>query len=127
VNRMYSAFSSHVNNYSKANFDAFYIGCKEFYALITGAFSPEAYIKGRDNALVRHLEVWFIAMTFNLRRFYTYAKKDPESFRRATKSLSKILTLPFMRGIYPKYLAKRVIFYIKYPFYRTGILHNEGL
>jgi glycosyltransferase involved in cell wall biosynthesis len=128
INRVYSEFAVHAANFSKINpnFDYYYIACREFYALITRNFPLVAYAKGRNNALIRHLEVWFIAMTFNLRRFYAHGKKDQESFKRASASLSKILTLPFMKGIYPKYLAKRIIFYLKYPLYRLGVLTNTG-
>jgi glycosyltransferase involved in cell wall biosynthesis len=122
INRVYSEFSSHAANFSKANFELYYIGCEKFYTLITGNFQESAYRKGRENALVRHLEVWFITMAFNLRKFYAHHKKDEDNFNNASVSLSKILALPFMKGIYPKYIFKRIIFYIKYPFYQLGIL-----
>jgi glycosyltransferase involved in cell wall biosynthesis len=127
VNRMYSEFSSHPANFSKTNFDLYYTGCKEFYTLMTGSFPPAAYHKGSDNALIRHLEVWFIAMAFNLRRFYAHGKKDPTGFKAAAASLSKILTLPFMRHLYPRYLAKKIMFYIKYPLYRLTFFNNKGV
>ena len=127
VNRMYSEFSSHPANFSKSNFDLYYIGCREFHKLIAASFPVTAYFKGKENALTRHLEVWFIAMAFNLRRFYTYEKKDRKEFHRAVDALSKILTLPFMKRIYLRYEVKRAIFYLKWPLFRLGVLKNRGL
>ncbi|HVS97177.1 MAG TPA: glycosyltransferase family 2 protein [Puia sp.] len=127
INRMYSEFSSHAANFSKANFESYYVGCREFYALMTRSFPGNALAKGSGNVVVRHLEKWFISMSFNLRRFYTYGRKDREDFRKAVAAMEKILDLPFMRGIYLKYQAKRIVFYLKFPFIRMGLFKNDGL
>jgi GT2 family glycosyltransferase len=118
INTIYSHLSSHDSNFSKSNFDLYYTACKAFYKLMTENFNESAYVKDGVDALALHLRVWFISNTFNIKRYFSHVRKDKEIHQTASVSLRKILDLPFMRSIYPRYIFKLIMFYVKYPFYR---------
>src|SRR5207237_5122140 len=71
-NKMYSELFIHDKNFSKSNFELYYIACKGFYKLITDNFEPTVYNKGGMDALKQHLEEWFISNSFNLMKYFTY-------------------------------------------------------
>lgn len=112
VNRLYSKWNSHDNNFSKSNIDNYYQGCIEFYNLISGKIPKYMYIKG-DNALNKHLGRWFIVVMFGLRNYFTYQAKDKEMLDQLDHQCSKILQLGFMKHIKGRYRAKLMVFRIK--------------
>jgi glycosyltransferase involved in cell wall biosynthesis len=122
INKMYSSLSSHNENFSKKNFELYYIGCLEFYKFITQNFDKSFYIKGKNNALLRHLYRWFIANSFSLRKYFTYKNRDTEIIMQISDFSEKIMKIPFMRNVRFKYYFKVFIFFLKRPLYRMKIL-----
>ena len=123
INKMYSSLSSHSENFSKKNFELYYTGCLGFYKLITKNFDKSFYIKGRDNALLRHLYQWFIANSFSLRKYFTYKDYNREIIGEISDFSKKIMKISFMRNVRYKYYGKLFIFILKRPLFKMKILH----
>lgn len=126
INKMYSSLSSHDMNFSKSNFELYYIGCREFHKMITEKFPPAAYQKSGDDALMAHLKEWFIANSFTLRKYFTYNNPNKTMVADVAANSRKILQLPFMRRYATWYTIKCIIFYCKYPYNRlVGAFTNH--
>lgn len=114
VNQEFSSIQLHQSNYSKANFNNYYVSCTAFYNAMT------KYIDGKPNfdrnytIIIKHLHAWFISCFFGLRKFYTIQKIDNEDvIKELDLFANKILDLKYMRIMKYKYEAKKVIFSIK--------------
>ncbi|WP_207515590.1 glycosyltransferase [Longitalea luteola] len=116
INKVFSNLYAHDSNFSKSNFELYYIGCKEFYRLITEKFKQNVYQKNGVDALMKHLGGWFIANSFALRKYFTYNNKNSRFVEDVAKNSAKILELPFMQRFYPRYVFKLIIFYFKFPY-----------
>lgn len=123
INKMFGAFTSHENNFSKGNIDLYFLACTQFYSLITGKVKKDLYIKNGENALVMHLQKWFIISMFSLRKHFTYANKQGLVVNKINIESRRIMTLNFMKSIKMRYYAKLIIFYFKKPLYVLNILH----
>ena len=81
-NAIYSTHFLHGNNYSRSNFDSYFVGCAGFYRVLSNHF---ANFKNRqiENVIKKHLKTWFISISFSLRRFFKNDKnkiKEIDSF-----------------------------------------------
>ena len=115
INKMYSELTAHENNFSKTNIALYYVACNEFYNLISKSVEKKHYIKNGENALIQHLERWFITYSFSLRKFYTYQNKDQTKIEEINIESKKILNLKYLRSVKVKYLLKLIAFKLKEP------------
>ncbi len=122
INKMYSKLTSHDSNFSKDNINSYYIACLQFYKLVTGSVKKDIYIKDSEDALIKHLDKWFISNMFNLRKYFTYKSKRKDGVEQINSTAKKILQLDFMRHLRTKYYIKLIIFYLKKPLYLLNIL-----
>jgi glycosyltransferase involved in cell wall biosynthesis len=116
INKMYSHIQLHDKNFSKSNFELYFIGCKEFYRLMTQQFAPPVYQKNGADALLLHLEKWFLSNSFALRKYFTYNSRNRLAVKDIADNSGKILALPFMRRFNSAYLSKLIKFYLKLPY-----------
>ena len=116
INRMFSNLTSHQMNFSKGNVHLYYVGCLEFYNLISKSDKSLTFIKNGRNALILHLHRWFIVSMFVLRNYYTYEEPNKSVVSQLTSEGEKILRLPFMKNARLRYYLKLVMFYLKMPF-----------
>ncbi len=123
INKMFSQLIAHDNNFSKGNINLYYNACTQFFNLINSSLKKECYIKNGDNALVKHLDRWFITATFSLRKYFTYQNKNREIITQINLESAKVLQLPFMQHTRIKYFLKLIIFNLKRPLYLFKILH----
>lgn len=122
INKMFSHLTSHDNNFSKSNINFYYPACIHFYNLIIASVKKEAYIMNGENALLKHLERWFITGMFSLRKYFTYQNKRKDTIKQINFESGRILELPFMRHLKYKYYLKLMIFNLKRPLYLVNIL-----
>lgn len=122
INKMYSSLSSHETNFSKSNYHLYYVACLEFYKFMTNSFDKSFYIKGNENALIKHLNAWYIAISFNLRKYFTYTSRNAQTLREIHSFSKEILKLPFMKHLTIRYYLKLIVFSIKKPLYLLHIL-----
>lgn len=116
INTTYGALFSHDQNFSKSNFELYYIGGKEFHKLITENFPVTAYKKNGTDALFQHLKRWILTNAFNLRKYFTFQNRNFEAVKDVVEFTRKIMELPFMHEAYPRYVFKLIMFYVKYPY-----------
>jgi hypothetical protein len=112
INKMYSSLTSHDTNFSKFNFNSYYLGCNGFYESLLGFCRKKSNFQKDLKAIDKHLVTWFISSFSNLRRFYTL-KKDPQELADVERSAAKILELQHMKRFKNRYLLKRMIFKLK--------------
>lgn len=124
INKMYSHLTAHDNNFSKGNIHLYYTACKEFYDLISKRVRKEIYIKNGDDALLRHIERWFLVGMFSLKNYYTYKNKNKERLLEIKQEANKILDLYFMRSSRFRYYKKLLVFNLKRPLFLLNILPN---
>lgn len=113
INQMFSQLTEHDNNFSKTNIDLYYIACQEFYRLIISSFDEKAYIQLGENALLKHLERWFITYSFALKKYYTHSSPDEQKIKSIKADAKKVLALPFMQQVRNRYYLKLAIFNLK--------------
>ena len=114
VNRMYSSLTSHNNNYSKKNLDSYYIGCTGFYEYMISRLKSHPNFNKEVTVIIRHLQKWFIANTFHLKKYYTLLNPPDKDIIIEINSYAKrIMKLPFMKNAKYRYFIKGLIFYIK--------------
>ncbi|MEO6230448.1 MAG: glycosyltransferase family 2 protein [Ferruginibacter sp.] len=123
INKMYSELTAHENNFSKTNIALYYVACNEFYKLINKSVEKKYYFKNGENALIKHLERWFITYSFSLRKFYTYQNKDQTKITEVNIESKKILDLKYMSGVKLKYLLKLTVFKLKRPLIVLGVMN----
>ncbi len=111
-NKIYSSHNLHENNYSRSNFDSYYKGCIGFYNLLSTDFKGHSNSKEIERTIKLHLKVWFISMSFSLRKYF-YKLQDKKKLEEINDFSKKILELDFMKKSILKYKAKRIIFDIK--------------
>ncbi|CAN5561642.1 hypothetical protein BH11BAC3_BH11BAC3_41130 [soil metagenome] len=122
INKMYSELTAHENNFSKSNIALYYVACNKFYDLISQSVAKDHYVKNGENALIKHLERWFITYSFSLRKFYTYQNKDRSKITEVDIESKKILQLKYMSSVKLKYLFKFIVFNLKRPLIALGIM-----
>ena len=113
INQMFSQLTEHDNNFSKTNIELYYIACQQFYKIIVDSFEQKAYIQNHSNALLKHLERWFITYSFALRKYYTHTSPDNQKIKSINADAKKVLALHFMEPVRKRYFLKLVIFKIK--------------
>ena len=113
INQMFSQLTEHDNNFSKTNIELYYIACQQFYKIIVASFEQRVYIQNHSNALLKHLERWFITYSFALRKYYTHTSPDNQKIKSINGDAEKVLALPFMVHIKKRYFLKLAIFKIK--------------
>jgi len=113
VNRMYSSINSHQSNFSKSNLHIYFNSCKGFYDLLSGLDNNGARQKNHP-VIIKHLNRWFITSMFNLRKHYSLKKNYDKSMIDQVDEVSKkIMELPFMKSVIPRYYLKLFIFSCK--------------
>ena len=122
INKMYSTLTSHDNNFSKSNLVLYFNACNGFYKLITIKILHDQYINYGDNALIKHLERWFIVAVFSLRKYFTYNNHQQSILRQLNIESNNILRLPFMKHLWLKYYIKLFVFNLKRPLYFLKVL-----
>jgi len=113
VNKQFSSLSHHDGNFSKKNFEMYYIGCKEFYSWIFSKYPSEYYIKYGCNSLKLHLYHWFIGVIFNLKNYYTFSYKSNTTLAQIEQLSKEIMKLHFMKGVRLRFLIKNFIYKVK--------------
>lgn len=113
INQMFSNLAEHDTNFSKTNIELYYKASVEFYNLIINSFKQNAYVQKNENALLKHLERWFITYSFALRKYYTHKMPDKQKIKMINIESQKVLALPFMAHLKMRYLMKLAIFKIK--------------
>ncbi len=121
INRMFSTLSHHDSNFSKTNLDLYYIGCKSFYEFLTAKLDKAYYIRGNQNAIINHLNVWFVIIIFNLLNFYTYKNYSAQKISEIQELSLKIKKLEFMKSVNYIYYKKYFQFKLKQFFKRTNL------
>lgn len=111
-NKIYSSHNQHESNYSKGNFNSYYIGCIGFYELLSKYFKDHKNQTVIARAIDLHLKFWFITMSFSLRKYF-YKLDDRKKLKEIDDFSKKIMALDFMKHTIVKYKIKRNIFYIK--------------
>ena len=122
INNMFSSLTAHDNNFSKSNLSLYYTACTEFYNLITNTVDKNRYIKDGQNALLKHLERWFLISMFSLRKYFTYTDNKREVVSQVRVVSQRILQLNFMNYLRTKYKLKLLIFHLKRPLFALNIL-----
>ncbi len=117
INHVYGSLASHDQNFSKSHFDLYYKGCVGFYKFVTDNFEKNFYKKGKVNALEKHLQNWFFRNYFILRKYFTYKRNDRQTLREIDKFEKKIIALPFMRSLLPKFRLLKAFFLLKKPLF----------
>jgi glycosyltransferase involved in cell wall biosynthesis len=118
VNKMFSSLTSHNTNFSKSHFDSYVSGCKGFYSTFFKLNHPNK--KQILSAVSKHLKVWFIGCVFNLKKYYTVRKPDPNLVLQINEFSDEILKLDFMKKFKFRFYIKEFIFQIKK---KAGLLH----
>jgi glycosyltransferase involved in cell wall biosynthesis len=123
INRMFSSLTDHNNNFSKNNLELYFIACEQFHRQVVGYFEAKMYIQGGSNALLKHLERWFITYSFALRKYYTHISPDNEKIKMVNSDAQKVLSLPFMVNVKKKYYQKLAIFKVKSIMIKLGLMN----
>jgi len=110
INKMFSTLTSHDSNFSKTNFDYYYIACVGFYKMMTNQVTMPLNEQGLKNIILTHLEHWFISNIFNLKRYYSVKNIDKNKIELINGVAHKIMSLHFMRKIRFRYFIKQVFF-----------------
>lgn len=113
VNKKFSSIQLHDSNYSKVNFENYYLSSIGFYDTLTNYFIHLPNYKENEKVILKHLRQWFITSFFNLRRFYTFNYPDKLLISDLDKYAQKIMLLPYMKTCNRKYSFKKVVFYLK--------------
>lgn len=111
-NKIYSFHNLHETNYSKGNFDSYYLGCIGFYNFLSNFFSKTDIENKMQKVISLHLKQWFISMSFSLRRHF-YKLGDGKKIEEIDAYSQKILRIKFMKKYSLIYQTKKIIFYIK--------------
>lgn len=111
INQMFSSLTLHEGNFSKFNFDYYVMGCSGFYNTLMQHEVVKS--RGQKVAIRKHLAKWFISNIFNLKKYYLL-KKDSEMLVQIRNCAGKVLELPYMKSLYPKYIFKSMILTIKH-------------
>jgi hypothetical protein len=119
---MFSNLAEHDTNFSKTNIELYHIACQQFYKLIVDSFEQKTYLQNQSNALLKHLERWFITYSFALRKYYTHTNPSNQKIQSINVDAQRVLALPFMIHIKRKYFLKLIIFNIKTIFIRLKVL-----
>jgi glycosyltransferase involved in cell wall biosynthesis len=120
VNEKFSEIQLHDTNYSKINFENYYLGCIGFYNVLTDYYKHLPNYSRNQKAILNHLRPWFITSFFNLRRFYTFNHPDKFMIKELDLYAEKIMLLPFMKTCRTKYEIKKMIFQIKNIFLKSS-------
>ncbi len=114
VNQEFSNIQYHQENYSKTNFNNYYLSCIGFYKTLTEHFKEKSGYEKNYKIIVKHLHHWFIVCFFSLRRFYTQNNTiSSDEIKELDNFADKIMNLRFMKSCRPLYTVKKIIFSIK--------------
>lgn len=114
-NKMFSSLTSHENNFSKFNFDAYLAGCKGFFRLINESQLPNVNNRRSIRAVRSHLKTWLITNVFSLMKYYTL-KKEPSKVAEIERFATNLLELPFLQSARFRFFLKKQIFKCKVAF-----------
>jgi len=113
VNQKFSSIQLHDSNYSKINFENYYLSSIGFYNTLIKFFIHLPNYKQNEKVILKHLHQWFITSFFNLRRFYTFNYPDKLIIKNLDKYAQKIMMLPHMKICKRKYNVKKIVFQLK--------------
>ncbi|ANH80766.1 hypothetical protein A8C56_07030 [Niabella ginsenosidivorans] len=122
INKMFSHLNKHDSNFSKSNFNLYYIAGTRFIALMTKAFPEEFYIKNGENAIAKHLKKWFITNIFILKKYFTITNPNPEKAKEVDQLAHNLLKLSLIKKFKTLYTFKLIVFNIKKCLKKVGIL-----
>lgn len=114
VNQKFSSIQLHETNYSKTNFENYYLSSVGFYNTLTNYYQNLPNYNHNSKIILNHLHQWFITSFFNLRRFYTTILPNKSVIKELDEFAQKIMLLPYMKICKKKYQLKKIIFKIKY-------------
>lgn len=120
INQKFSSIQLHETNYSKANFENYYLSSVGFYNTLTNYCERLPNYDKNVKAIINHLHNWFIISFFNLRKFYTLQYPDKVSIIELDACANKIMMLPYMKTCKKRYEIKKAIFNIKKIFFTKG-------
>jgi glycosyltransferase involved in cell wall biosynthesis len=115
INKMYGSLASHDQNFSKSQFDLYYAGCTGFYDFITANFDKKYYQKQNNNALEKHLHIWFLNNYFILKKYFTFKNPQKGTLHEIDQFAWKILCLSFMKPALLSFKIRQLIFLFKKP------------
>lgn len=121
-NKMFSHLNKHDTNFSKSNFELYYIAAREFSSLITNSFPKNYYEKQSGNALKAHLKEWFITNIFVLKRYFSISNPNQEKEKAVNQLTADLLLIPLFKEFQFAYYKKLITFAIKRPFRKMGVL-----
>jgi hypothetical protein len=114
INRMFGYYLFHDNNFSKSNFEAYYLGCKGFYKTLNSFCISKSFALYGHKIIKKHVYFWFINNIFSLKKYYYINRqKYPTQYSEVNLIAKKILSLNFMSGIIFYYHIKNFIFQLK--------------
>ncbi len=114
VNKMYSIYAQHAENYSKSNFNSYLVACEGFYNLINPFCKNLKYDVAAQKIVVVHIQHWFIANIFRLKRYFLAPEnRSPEKVKELSDLASKLLQTPPLKEIKLKYKFKSLILSFK--------------
>ena len=114
VNQKFSSIQLHETNYSKTNFENYYLSSVGFYNILTRYYQDLPNYNYNLKIILNHLHQWFITSFFNLRKFYTTTNPNKLVVVELDEFAQKIMLLPYMEICKKKYQLKKAIFNIKY-------------
>jgi glycosyltransferase involved in cell wall biosynthesis len=115
VNKMYSNIVYHQTNFSKSNFNSYYISCAEFYNLLHAFIKGKPGYQQKERVIIKHLGKWFISFIFGLLNYYGSAKNyNAKNLDEIKEVAERIIQLPFMASYRFKYRVKALILNIKF-------------
>ncbi len=114
INKVFSYYALHETNYSKSNFESYFLGCVGFYNLMKNQSGQNLNKKKCEAIVLAHISDWFITNIFSLKKYYFLNKsKFPSKQYEVDEMAKKILSLDFMRPVKLRYLLKNSMFRFK--------------
>lgn len=115
VNKMYSHIVLHKTNFSKSNFEFYFVSCERFYQLLNGCITGKPFNQENKKVIIDHLGRWFMSSIFNLLNYYkSHCSHNKKNFNEVKAVGEKILQLPFMNTYYFRYKLKLFVLEVKY-------------
>ena len=113
INGKFSFIQLHDTNYSKTNFENYYISSVDFYNTLTRYFHNLPNYNHNLKVIQNHMHQWFITSFFNLRKFYTVNYPNKQAVKELDEYAQKIMLLSYMGSCQKKYQLKKMIFKFK--------------
>ena len=114
MNKMYSTYIQHNANFSKSNFNLYYLSCTGFFDVMSTFCANKPNTHKNLKIVKKHLANWFIINYFSLKKYFSSNEQFNETKLNEIKELARrILGLKFMKPIRERFYFKTLIFHIK--------------